>query len=368
MAGQFSLFNRKLKQLPVRPAFKDEGDNPAKVTTKRISDEADDSDLEDVFRSTAKPTDTKGKRRKAKQVDDTKEPVILASSSDEDDVLDVIDSDSNSKVQLDEIDQLFQTAPTDRPLRSTANVSVSSTRGRKSSRGKGRQARKSPRGSTKKGKKLASLNLSQELRNLDNLTTGVATHQMLDSEDDDIICLNEEVPNSQAQKEIRLKINYKGDVKRLLVKRDVSFWAILDDIVNLCGIEKAKIALSLDSKDISFDETPNSLNLTLVSILDCYERVTQETSKSRSNSTEDDDPNSISIKIRSNLDTRAHSVTMKISKLDQLSVLMVRYANDLKLPFKKLIFEFDGDRLNGTETAVDLEMENDSLIDVKVKK
>lgn len=45
---------------------------------------------------------------------------------------------------------------------------------------------------------------------------------------------------------------------------------------------------------------------------------------------------------------------------------MIAFASELKLPISKLKFSIDGDIIDSSQTAQDLEMENDDCIDVIV--
>lgn len=46
---------------------------------------------------------------------------------------------------------------------------------------------------------------------------------------------------------------------------------------------------------------------------------------------------------------------------------MRAYCKFRKLPHSRFKFLFDGDEIRGTDTPVDLEMEDDDVIDVRVK-
>ena len=47
---------------------------------------------------------------------------------------------------------------------------------------------------------------------------------------------------------------------------------------------------------------------------------------------------------------------------------MKKYAQLVNCSLDDMIFEFDGERLNGEETANDLDLEDDCQIDVLIKK
>ena len=52
---------------------------------------------------------------------------------------------------------------------------------------------------------------------------------------------------------------------------------------------------------------------------------------------------------------------------DPLDKLMAAYCEFRKLPRSRLKFFFDGDELKGSETPEQLDMENEDVIDVRVK-
>ena len=55
------------------------------------------------------------------------------------------------------------------------------------------------------------------------------------------------------------------------------------------------------------------------------------------------------------------------SQTEPLDKLMTAYCKFRKLPHSRLKFLFDGDEIRGTETPIDLEMEDDDVIDVRDK-
>lgn len=55
------------------------------------------------------------------------------------------------------------------------------------------------------------------------------------------------------------------------------------------------------------------------------------------------------------------------SQTEPLEKLMKAYCEFRRLKRSKLKFVFDGDELSGSETPVDLDMEDEDVIDVRVK-
>ena len=150
-----------------------------------------------------------------------------------------------------------------------------------------------------------------------------------------------------------------------------TFWTVLQQLSDLMEVPRNEICLSMKEESLSFDETPENLKVTPSDYIDCFRKVKENgPSDSSSKSAEPVDPNSIGVKIRRHVaEKRNHDdiTVLRINKLSPFSELMSAYANQIDIPLDKLKFEFDGDVLDGSETAESLDMEDESMIDVRVK-
>lgn len=78
--------------------------------------------------------------------------------------------------------------------------------------------------------------------------------------------------------------------------------------------------------------------------------------------------NEISLNIRTPFSKTDQFTTLVLSKRAALKDLMERFAEKENLPLEKLIFRFDGDKVDPESTPEDLDMEDDDCIDVNIKE
>ena len=70
----------------------------------------------------------------------------------------------------------------------------------------------------------------------------------------------------------------------------------------------------------------------------------------------------ISLKIQTS--SRRDTTIIKISKYDKLSVLIEKYSKAKNVKESSFCFKFDGDVVDPSMTAMDLDLEGDECIDV----
>lgn len=169
--------------------------------------------------------------------------------------------------------------------------------------------------------------------------------------------------------DIKVKVKYMGLIKRVNMKTDDKFYFVIPEICKLFKIlDSKKLTLTLNNAIISLDQTPLSLKLSVVDILDCY--IKNDVNDKHKVA----DPNLITLKVvdsniaQNSRSTMCKSTDIKINKTDTVSVLMNKYSQLIKVPLEKLIFVFDGDILHGDETCIDLDLEDQCQVDCKIKK
>lgn len=230
---------------------------------------------------------------------------------------------------------------------------------------RGRAAKIKKPKKTPKKTRAASSNLNANLRQLESLQSPEVI-QCSEISYEEILDHGEDLTTSTESEMFEVRINFKGTIKKLPMLRAANFYSVIENILALFDIPKesrGQIALCLADKEISFDETPTSLQLTIASILRCFLKETQQKENGQA---EPVDPNAITIKLRRSK-PRNDVTTLKVSQIKELSLMMEEYATLVDMPLSKLVFEFDGDIIKGSETPRDLDMEDGSLIDVKVK-
>ncbi|GFW02547.1 rad60-SLD domain-containing protein [Trichonephila clavipes] len=195
----------------------------------------------------------------------------------------------------------------------------------------------------KKRLKKLELKTSRQGKRMDQLNQRILS--AFNTIEDDSTCID------ITEQEVNLKIRYLYEILRLDVNEDESFASILSKVAELLKIKPSEIVLCLDDKTIDLNATPFSMNIKSWNIIDCIPYKPS-------------DEDNILIKMQSN-DSKK-KIDMYAHKFDQFKEIMEKYANLRDLPLKDLIFEFDGEKINASDTPEDLDMESGSCVDVKV--
>jgi len=166
---------------------------------------------------------------------------------------------------------------------------------------------------------------------------------------------------SPSERNVVVKIRTRSGVRRFTMKAAEPFGKIISQLAEQEGVTEDKIMLSLSDINILGYDTPISVQLNVADIIECVVVDAPVTI----DKVAEDEANKIEIKVQGN-DANSKK-TFKISQTDPLEKLMAAYCEFRKLPRSKLKFLFDGEVLKGSETPLDLDMEDEDVIDVRVK-
>ncbi|KAL9981634.1 hypothetical protein ACROYT_G010366 [Oculina patagonica] len=165
---------------------------------------------------------------------------------------------------------------------------------------------------------------------------------------------------SPSERNITVKVRTRSGIKRFNMKAAEPFGQIISALARQEGVTEDKIMLSLSDINILGYDTPISIHLSVADIIECVVVDTPVVDKM-----EEDEENKIEIKVQGNdADSKK---TFKVLKTDPLEKLMTAYCEFRKLPRSRLKFSFDGEVLKGGETPDQLDMEDEDVIDVRVK-
>ena len=227
-----------------------------------------------------------------------------------------------------------------------------------------KQSRQSTKGPVTTQDMLARLDALEQ-----NYKTQNGHANRIESVDSDV----EALPSSNTDscllnEKIQVKFKYLTSVHRLWMQTDEKFLDRLPEIGQLLAInDPHKLRFFLNTEMFTADQTPKSLQLTVGNIIECIQ-LDNRTSGGSSVQNVMEDVNLIVIKLR---DAKAHKrsqiTTMKIDKFEPMGKMFAIYAQQKELQLDKIRFEFDGEELEAEQTPTDLDMEEDSLIDVIVK-
>lgn len=165
---------------------------------------------------------------------------------------------------------------------------------------------------------------------------------------------------SPSERNVVVKVRTRSGIRRFTMKAAESFGKIISQLAAQEGVTEDKIMLSLSDINILGYDTPISTRLSVADIIECVVVDVPVADKE-----EEDEENTIEIKVQGN--DPDSKKTFKSTKTDPLDKLMADYCEFRKLPRSRLKFFFDGDELKGSETPEQLDMENEDVIDVRVK-
>lgn len=172
-------------------------------------------------------------------------------------------------------------------------------------------------------------------------------------------------PNIVAQfkfvKTLRLKFKFKGSYKCVEFKSTDKFKDKLDEMCEVLEVTPNSLLLMFNNKPISFENTPEELNIGICDIIDVYEKKQNATSQK-------EDPNLFKFKFRDHESRkRVEDIVLTMNRYDTFQQIFKNYSELKQVSLDKITFEFDGEVIESDQKPDDLEMESDYLIDVKIK-
>lgn len=165
-------------------------------------------------------------------------------------------------------------------------------------------------------------------------------------------------------RQTNIKFRYQGSYKCVQFYSTDKFKEKLDELREVLGIDPSKMVLMFDGKTISFEDSPESLNITIVDIIDVFDKKEENQLLE-----EEEDPNLFKIKFR-DCDSRKKNqdVALTMNRYDTFQGVFRKYAEKKELNLNEIIFEFDGERMSANDKPDDLDMESDSVVEVKMKR
>ncbi|CAL1545529.1 unnamed protein product [Lymnaea stagnalis] len=166
------------------------------------------------------------------------------------------------------------------------------------------------------------------------------------SKDDDIIFIHEEKP------EISVKVRYLSTVHRIKMRTTEPLHSLISKLSPTIGEDENVLALYLRDECLKLSETPLSLSLSVADIIECHCLKTEE----------GDSSEAIQLVIQCHSNKTKTVITA--SKRGLLRDVMNKYAAMKNLDPSTLVFSFDGEDIDPTDTPLKLEMEDHDCIDV----
>ncbi|XP_076235125.1 DNA repair protein Rad60 isoform X2 [Calliopsis andreniformis] len=165
--------------------------------------------------------------------------------------------------------------------------------------------------------------------------------------------------------------NYDIDIKvlwqskhihRLNIRQNENFRKVFEYFSNLEQVPIDKILITKKDRIIKKNDTPASINLSVIDILDGG-IIKKDDTVSKNNVEEQDDENVCVIKIQS---TSKKSLTISVKRDEDFKALFAKCAQELNTEESKIKLYFDGDLVTITDTPESLEIEDEACFDIRI--
>lgn len=124
------------------------------------------------------------------------------------------------------------------------------------------------------------------------------------------------------------------------------------------NVDIKNIYLDFEEKFLEPENTPHSIGYTAGKFI-CGRALALGRTKPQK---EKKDPNLITIKIQSQ--SFKKPLSMKIMKNEEMKIVFIKLAEELKCQMNKIQLKFDGDKVLMDQTAEDIELEGGEILDL----
>lgn len=207
-------------------------------------------------------------------------------------------------------------------------------------------------------------NLDNKLRSLQQVTEQDQSPHSVTGRWSDVVVVDPSGSPCLADRNITIRIRTRNGVERFSIRMSDRFDGIISELAKKQSVLVEAISLSFtDNKGnlqtLKASDSPISVTLSRTDIIDCI----IVNSASFQNDLEEDE-SVVNIKVQG---SQADTVKLfKALKNEPLGSIMQQYADFRKLPLAKITFIFDGETFTSDQTADDLEMDEDNVVDVRV--
>ncbi|KAM9305398.1 NFATC2-interacting protein [Gastrophryne carolinensis] len=168
--------------------------------------------------------------------------------------------------------------------------------------------------------------------------------------DDDVI-----VVATSPTPELTIKVRCKGAIFRINTRMTDPLQRLVESVASRLEVDPSQVVLLQENEELSLKETPKSLNLTVADIIDCMVLSSTEQG-SNAGPTED----KICLKVQGK--DKESQLSVAVGKDEPLQSLMDQYKAAMGLTHW-VCFMFEGQKLKGRNTANQLGLENDDIIE-----
>ncbi|XP_073403363.1 NFATC2-interacting protein-like isoform X2 [Dendrobates tinctorius] len=167
--------------------------------------------------------------------------------------------------------------------------------------------------------------------------------------DNDVIVLGSSPPP-----EIIIKVRRRGKIFRINIRPTDTLEKLVESVASRLEVASSQILLLRGDEELDIKETPQSLNLTVADIIDC---VVHSSSRDPGSDGQCDE---ICLKVQGK-DKQSH-LSVTIGMTEPFQTLMDQYKAAMGLS-NNVCFMFEGQKLNGRNTAQELGLESEDIIE-----
>lgn len=220
---------------------------------------------------------------------------------------------------------------------------------------------------TTRPKRKSNSAFEKQLKELEKLKQNSKTNDSLFNDSDNKIVNIDEIEEDD---EINVRVLTKNGVQRFKIKQTQPFRIVYERLAKLEETQIECLVLMHNSKKINYNDTPKSLNLKILDIIECG-RVAAVFKESIQIINNDDDeepdnlePNELTVILQTQ-EGRKSRLRFLIRKSEKMSNVLKKYCEKKSLDAKLFMLEFDGERVDVDETPEDLDLDGGEMFEVK---
>lgn len=201
---------------------------------------------------------------------------------------------------------------------------------------------------------------SQILQRLEMLERVTCQDIILSDDDstDSLVCLDESpVSLPEEDDDLILMVQCQSRMLKYSIPQDKPFAEILEKLAQECGVEASQVMLLAKEQPVQPEDTPQSLALSSADILDCIIRKYAGPSSKAANN----------ITLRFQCANKRSTESIEVALDEPLQKGAKMFAEKLGLPFSKLVYKFDGEKVQLRSTPEELGIEDGDCVDVSIR-
>uniref|UniRef100_A0A131XK58 Putative ubiquitin-like protein n=1 Tax=Hyalomma excavatum TaxID=257692 RepID=A0A131XK58_9ACAR len=208
---------------------------------------------------------------------------------------------------------------------------------------------------------IPSRETSKILQKLESLERVTCQDIILSDDDssDSLVCLDKSPVPSLPDEEgdLILMVQCESRMLKYSIAHDKPFAEILEKLAQECRVEMSQVMLLAKEQPVQPEDTPQSLDLSSADILDCIIRKYAGPSGKTANS----------ITLRFQCANKRSTESIEVDPDEPLQTAARTFAKKLGLPLSKLVFKFDGEKVQLKSTPEELSMEDGDCVDVSIQ-